>query len=232
MILKEFDLWRQAAESYWHLELDGSSNLLSPGQPYSNLPQLKGEVTSYLDGLRAIFEAYVADDTRLDTVRSVLLSLLVYLNLKVVSTVPGIEVADLIPDDDVRNWFEYWTYELPDPSVLFSHRGVTLQEPDPGDPTGEATIETPTSEGELLVEPGYETLKGDLEAAVETDKTTMREFSEMVAPATRERIVYQAFTGGDAVVEYHEEDPKKIILEDLKMGEVLETFEWKVQGVN
>jgi len=227
MLLKDFQVWIEEAKTYWNNKIEAlNQNLINPSEPFDNYVSLQQEAMLLLDAFELKFEEYLLDEKRLSAFKSTILALYSYTTLKYSSTIPSCPVPDIIPNDDLKNFFMYWTEEIPSYETLFHLEGISNE-------TGDAEIGiimVPTGNGELIVNIEYDESILLFEGYIQDDIDSLSNFSDNAAEGVKDGMIVRIFDS-DQVVFNEDFDVKGFILDELSLQEICSEFDWFIESI-
>jgi len=246
MKLSEISTWITNAKDYWYGQLDArcnAYNLQVNGTcvPYSNLAALKTQVDSSLNTFQSILNSYVNDSTRLDNLKNSLLSLYTYAVMKNMNTDPPFDIPSGIQNEDFRNLFKYFSYNLGDTiyTTFFTISDVYNGNCSLPEHTTQSTCDlnggtwtsTPTTQGLITNNSAYDDLIGIFNNFIQNDKDSLDAFAGVVSVLIREKIIFNLFREPNIIPQNPPISNRERILNHMYLWQVLQTFNWTIDGV-
>jgi hypothetical protein len=203
MKLYDYETWLANLRDYWINIIDSS---------------VVTQLDNYINSIRSNILSYKENNSLKDTFEDSIITLISYIKIKYDYTFindPG--VPDLIPNNDLKNWFKLFTYDLNENySVFFNYISQS-------DPMGTTTyiLETTIT---------YDNLIQEISQFAQNDIDTINNFRDVFPSAIRKKMNYQAinqpkgFTVGI--------NSKNHIITAMYGEEVLEKFNWSIFGLN
>jgi hypothetical protein len=209
MKLEDISAWADEVQEYWIHIINLSS--------YTNKTELIEIVTTNISNTTSAYGGYISGSSRL-SMTNFLLPLFSYVSMKFSMILPdeAPPIPELILDEDVRNMYENWRYNLiSDYDTLFD---LHESESDP-------TI------GEIDTTSEFDSQLDDITGGNTTDSARLLNFRDVIGPSIAERMIYQV-NAKPLITPVPDFDAKAFQLNDMYLEEVLDTFNWTYVGLN
>ena len=247
MQLSEISTWVANAKSYWHSQLNAECNAYdlavhSVCASYSNIVTLKSQIDSSLNEFQTVYNSYMSDDTRVTSLKNTLMPLYTYAVLKNMVTDPPYSVPSAITDEDVRNWFRYYTYDIPDTAYTTFFTISDVYNSGCSNPTysdqascelnGGTWTNIPTTLGQVTVNASRNNLLNIFNGFIQDDKDNIDAFSGVSPAVINDRLIFNLYSEPKIVIDYDNFiSTRQRVLNHMHLWEVMQLFGWSIDGV-